>query len=552
MGGRLHNTLSFVGLVVGVPTSLPHGLNVTGVAINPDVVIPQVGGFIVTADTINVTVTRLITSPGPNLNVLVTAWHSILREFGLFGPSQPAALSIQPFIVDLDASSSSAAAPVTCFVFRPGGIAGANVYTTWPTLMAAVVSVQGCKQILIDDSIAPALTTPIVSNMTDATLIGLDNGSQLDVVEGTTLPGLRHVTNNLTLNFTGVTAPITGFGGVGTVANTFFVENAAVLTSTGSPLIDNDSGVLALFIYLIDGSAIINNGGPVVHTSGLGGATRVLCGPLSQLDDVLSSVAAASTQVRNEASDAIVSEAQSAVVGPYLFLNLTKARFDTSAINAVGPTSPSVNTLTHCDASGGPFTVTLPFAVENTGRYIAVKKAVPTTNVVTVAAQAGDTVDGAASIALTAPLDSCWLVSDGVSNWSVIVQPLASASEPSALPEQWEQQDVTAGQVSVPLLPVVSQLFNEITANRAGSIVGLRTRLTAAVTAGSATVAVSVNGVAVAVSVVLGIGSTGAGAVAAPGAVPFAAGDLISVLISTTAGFLPNTTDIGAWVEVAY
>ena len=42
------------------------------------------------------------------------------------------------------------------YVFRPGGVAGRNVFTTWPALYAATQQVQGPVLIEIDSSLAPA------------------------------------------------------------------------------------------------------------------------------------------------------------------------------------------------------------------------------------------------------------------------------------------------------------------------------------------------------------------------------------------------------------
>jgi len=73
----LKNILSFTGLVVGVPASLPHLLNVNGTGVYPDIVLPDiVGGFTITADATTVTVTRLTGSPSA-VDVYVERWHTI-------------------------------------------------------------------------------------------------------------------------------------------------------------------------------------------------------------------------------------------------------------------------------------------------------------------------------------------------------------------------------------------------------------------------------------------------------------------------------------------
>jgi hypothetical protein len=66
------------------------------------------------------------------------------------------------------------------FVFRPGGVAAGNVYTTFPTLMAAVGGIAGNKWIAVDASLATA-TVPAgtwnVDGVTFANIGAADNVS---------------------------------------------------------------------------------------------------------------------------------------------------------------------------------------------------------------------------------------------------------------------------------------------------------------------------------------------------------------------------------------
>jgi hypothetical protein len=72
----LKNILSFTGLSVGVPVALPHGLNVNGTPVKPAIGGLDAGGFTVTADTVNVTVTRQASGPAA-VQVYVEHWHTI-------------------------------------------------------------------------------------------------------------------------------------------------------------------------------------------------------------------------------------------------------------------------------------------------------------------------------------------------------------------------------------------------------------------------------------------------------------------------------------------
>jgi len=122
------------------------------------------------------------------------------------------------------------------------------------------------------------------------------------------------------------------------------------------------------------------------------------------------------------------------------------------------------------------------------------------------------------------------------------------AVEVQFMPEMWAQQDVAASQTDVALSAMVSTNFDTIKMLRAGSIVGMSTRLTEAVTAGTLTVRVTKNGVAGTLTINHTSG-TGNILVQATGIDTYLAGDLIGVQITTTSDFLPVTTDIEVWLE---
>jgi hypothetical protein len=61
------------------------------------------------------------------------------------------------------------------FVYRPGGVAGGNVYTTWASLMAAVALVAGPKFIDVDQSIAAPAIPAGTWNLDNCTLTQRSN-----------------------------------------------------------------------------------------------------------------------------------------------------------------------------------------------------------------------------------------------------------------------------------------------------------------------------------------------------------------------------------------
>ena len=77
MATILKNIVQFTGLAVGVPMSAPHALNVNGTPVTPQLGGADASGFDVTADTINVTVTRTSGATSGDVNVYVEHWHTI-------------------------------------------------------------------------------------------------------------------------------------------------------------------------------------------------------------------------------------------------------------------------------------------------------------------------------------------------------------------------------------------------------------------------------------------------------------------------------------------
>jgi len=124
-----------------------------------------------------------------------------------------------------------------------------------------------------------------------------------------------------------------------------------------------------------------------------------------------------------------------------------------------------------------------------------------------------------------------------------------------APPEAWAQQNVAASQAGVELAALVSVNFDRIKMPRAGSIVGLSTKLTEAITdatADSLIVKVTINGVAgtLAVSHSSGTNPTGGQATQLGGIDVFNAGDELGLQLTTLASFAPTTTDLEGWIEV--
>jgi hypothetical protein len=73
--------------------------------------------------------------------------------------------------------------------------------------------------------------------------------------------------------------------------------------------------------------------------------------------------------------------------------------------------------LVLCDATTGVVTLTLPAAAASQGRKLVAKKTDASANAVTVDGNGAETVDGAASVSITARYDSVSVISDGTTWW---------------------------------------------------------------------------------------------------------------------------------------
>ncbi len=198
--------------------------------------------------------------------------------------------------------------------------------------------------------------------------------------------------------------------------------------------------------------------------------------------------------------------------------------------------------------TGGP-TASLPSAGNyQKGDFIAIKTA--DASGCTIVGDDGDTIDGAASYLLDLVNQYVVLVSNGVDGWLIIsAGGGASGGGIAAVPEQWAlNTGLLTDQVAVSLETQVSTGFATYRAPRAGSIRDLGWRLSAAVTAGTLTINVTVNGTPIVLAGVSTSGSNASGgqSTQAAGIANFVAGDEIGVTYSSDA----LLAAVGAVLEV--
>lgn len=142
--------------------------------------------------------------------------------------------------------------------------------------------------------------------------------------------------------------------------------------------------------------------------------------------------------------------------------------------------------------------------------------------------------------------------SDSDADLITIVSAAPDATQP--VNEVFFQDNVAAAQAAVALgVRGRTTFVDGVIMPRAGSIVGLVVRYNAAVTTDTGTVIVTIDGTPGTLSLASSSGSNPSGGVVtqAPGIDVFAAGEKLSLDITTGATFAPITTDMEAWLEVS-
>jgi hypothetical protein len=129
------------------------------------------------------------------------------------------------------------------FVFRPGGVAAVNVFTTWASLMAALLVVQGPKVLQFDDSIVTPIIIPAGAyDLDSSTLSGNSSAAHptgftdVEFADGVIFTNFsRYITGNLRLRtLATTTAPVTLTPALGGIGIQLVVDGESALT-TGVP-----------------------------------------------------------------------------------------------------------------------------------------------------------------------------------------------------------------------------------------------------------------------------------------------------------------------------
>lgn len=458
------------------------------------------------------------------------------------------------------------------FVFQPGGVAAGNVYTSFAAVTAAMALVGGVKWLLFDDTFAAVALPAGAFDMTNVIWGGVytttPGGVPVTVPEGTTLTNLRRFAGTVgginVICTAAVTIPITDFVGNEVVT----IEDRATVRRTGAVPFMEATGLgfdESVTLVINDGGTL---GDPLAKSSVISMPAPEVASIIVDMrdestvhDGAIATGPAVTTIFAINASSAAVGDAQAGITGPRFQFLAAKSRFNPNpappAAPAIAPVGAFVNDWLRFDVSGGAVAQTLPHAGQlagndATGQMVLVKETSGTAGL-TVAPAGGNTIDGIAAAVAVPAGGAVLFISNGLLDWARVAEFGAGGAGGASVfspPEKWGRDNIGSGTAATPMSARVSTLFDTIQMVRAGSIVGLNARLTAAITAGSCTVTVLVNGVPGTLAVTIPVAGLSARATQAAGVDAYVAGDLVGIQFSTGLGTTPSTADLEAWLEV--
>lgn len=156
------------------------------------------------------------------------------------------------------------------FVWRPGGVAGGNVYTTWASLYAAFSALAGAKTIWVDDSIvSPAIISSggpyNVDGVTFTSRGNFNNGNGAAVVQvesGATMTATYLEVKGLILIESSSSTPVLNVAS-DVECNIFVKDNAEIVGGTSSFVSINASGFAWFWVWggILGAKAISSGGG---------------------------------------------------------------------------------------------------------------------------------------------------------------------------------------------------------------------------------------------------------------------------------------------------
>lgn len=184
MAQVLKNILSFTGLGIGVPASLPHGLNRGTGPATPRLIAANAPGFTITANAINVTVTR--TTGGAAVSVYAELWHTYEDA----EPYPGLALANFPFVIDANGAGGGGGGS-NIILDNQGVVLPGNPFATLDFTGGGVVAANagaGLATITIPGTVTTDGITITGDGSTGNPLVGVAAPASV-VVDGVTITG---------------------------------------------------------------------------------------------------------------------------------------------------------------------------------------------------------------------------------------------------------------------------------------------------------------------------------------------------------------------------
>lgn len=161
----------------------------------------------------------------------------------------------------------------------PLGVAGPGVYTTWAALWADYLLTSGAVQLwVLNQATVPAGTYVLRSGTVFYGVLRPGIGYDLELAEGAVLQDLEHLVGLSLRSTATATTPLT-FSSLGPE---LLIDDGSNLVNAGAvPMIDwavDGSGGNFLFLVLVRGPQLQNNGAPVINAHGPGPGQPAIVG----------------------------------------------------------------------------------------------------------------------------------------------------------------------------------------------------------------------------------------------------------------------------------